>query len=293
MEENTIKLTQKDKERLAEEFEKEQFPQDLYPCFEKIYCTYIKGAIYLEDFVSALELTKKQVGIVVGQLKMGHSLDWADLYADKEIDFDEYIVYEVYKELRTRDNELAMRELQKHADALLSDDIAKRMYVRIITDDYDFSDRETKEKSIRYSSLYKQETANGKTDIYSEKYACAVAVEGCSEEYARLAAELFDFVSQKGETDSSLCYTFINDCVEAYINAYFITDYEKLRKEYTKEWQQEVLSMLYKRIDEESAICCFDSPRREKRDIEAEMRDTMYPEGCDDDEMSELYDDDL
>ena len=292
MEENTIKLTQKDKERLAQVFKNEQFPQELYPYFEKKYCELTEG-LCPEEMESAIDFPVKYVRIVADQLKMGHSLDWADLYADRETDFSEYIVYEVYKELQSRDKELAMRELKKHAESLLNDDIAKEMYIRIITDDYDFPDRETKEKSIRYSFLYKREIANGKTDIYSEKYACAVAVEECSEEYARLAAELYDIASQKGETDSSLCYTFINDCVEAYINAYFITDYEKLRKEYTKEWQQEVLSMLYKRIDEECAICCFDSPSREKRDIEAEMRDTMYPEGCDDDEMSELYDDDL
>ncbi len=232
----------------------------------------------------------KEKEIVADQLKMGHSLDWADLYADKETDFSEYIVYEVYKELQTRDKELAMQELKKHAEALLSDDIAKEMYVKIITEEYYFSDRETKEKSIRYSSLYKREIANGKTDIYAEKYACAVAVEECSEDYARLAAELFDFASKKGETDFSAYYAFVNDCVDAYINAYFVADYEKLRKQYTKEWQQEALSMLNKRIDEESENHYL--PLSGKRHIDAEMMNMMYPEGYDDDEMSELYDDD-
>ena len=114
-----------------------------------------------------IQPTSKEKEIVADQLKMGHSLDWADLYADKETDFNEYIVYEVYKELQTRDKELAMSELKKHAEALLSDEIAKEVYVKIITDGYGFSDRETKEKSIRYSILYKREIANGKTEIYA------------------------------------------------------------------------------------------------------------------------------
>lgn len=290
MEGKTIKLSQNDKDRLVQVFKNEQFPQELYPYFEKKYCELTEG-VYSEEMESAIDFPIKYVRIVADQLKMGHSLDWADLYADKETDFDEYIVYEVYKELQTRDKELVMSELKKHAEALLSDEIAKEVYVKIITDGYGFSDRETKEKSIRYSSLYKREIANGKTEIYAEKYACAIAIEKHTKEYAELTAELYDFASKKGETDFSACYTFVNDCVDAYINAYFVADYEKLRKQYTKEWQQEALLMLNKRIDEESENHYL--PLSGKRHIDAEMMNMMYPEGYDDDEMSELYDDDL
>ena len=49
--------------------------------------------------------------------------------------------------------------------------------------------------------------------------------------------------------------------------------------------------MLNKRIDEESENHYL--PLSGKRHIDAEMMNMMYPEGYDDDEMSELYDDDL
>ncbi|MBO7494949.1 MAG: hypothetical protein J6T98_00230 [Salinivirgaceae bacterium] len=235
--------------------------------------------------------------IVDGQLKMGHSLDWADLYADKKTELpyrNFYVASDVYAELASRDKEYAMSELKKHAESLLNDVIAQEIYVKMISSEgYDSLDIE--KKSIQYSELYQQEIANGKTIIYAKKYAESITFEFFQEkkeEKSRLTAELYDIASKYGEPDSWECDIFIRGCVNC-DSEDFDKNYDKMRTRYTKDWQREVLITLYEKIEKEGINYYFELPRSKKKDIETEMLDMMYPEGYDDDEISVFFDDDL
>lgn len=286
------KLTKEVKRILADEYSKENLPENLYSYFEEKYLYYVEGEVrYDAPIVStALELSMQYIKNIAEQLALGHGLEWATLYADYCPDEDK-VVYFVYIDLKEKDKNLALTEVRIHAKSFGKDKIFENFYIELVTEyDTDYSDTELEYHSSLYSKIFHQSIAEGKSECYAQKYAEKKSFNESpwgGEESLRLFAEIFDFADKKGIDTTDIrnnCERFAEDCEGSIVNEHFISGIEKLRETYKEDWQQEMLTILYNRCMDEyhdyQSKAEYQKPK--KKSLIKDTLDMMFPDGIDD-----------
>lgn len=290
MNNNNSKLTKEVRKILADEYSKENLPENLYSYFEEKYLYYVEGEErYDAPIVStALELSMQYIKNIAEQLALGHSFDWATLYACYYSDYDN-VVERVYRDLKEQDENLALSEMQTHAKSFGKDKFFENFYIELATE-YGKNDYELELLSSRYSSLIQQSIAEGKSLCYAQKYAELKALYESpwgGDDSLRLVAEIFDFADKNGIDTTNIrnnCESFADACEEAIVNDCFVSGIKKLRETYKEDWQQEMLTILYNRCmdeyrDYQSKAECR-KPR--KKNLIEDTLDMMFPDGIDD-----------
>lgn len=283
MKKENFTLSERIKQKLLEEYKKEQFPEDYYPYFEKKYRSYVIDDVddcYNSETLekTALELSKEYIRSIISQLNIGHGMEWAERYASC-LEEDEKI-YNAYKELEETDKELAVKEIRIHSHSYGQDKHFEKFFVELLTKYNPFTDDEIERYAKRYSELNKQEIATGKSDCYAQKFAEIAAFEQDVDEYCRIIAEIYDFAKNQPYSDIS---SFASDCAELYANEYWLCDLEKLQRKYQKDWQQDIIAILTDRFKKSDHVITqqIHSKKIRSSNIEVSLN-MMFPDGIDD-----------
>ncbi len=292
MNNNNSKLTKEVKRILANEYSKEIFPENLYSNFEEKYLCYVEDEEQYDLPIDtiALDLSMQYIKNITEQLALGHSFDWATLYADYCLD-ECAVVCSVYGDLKKQDENLALTEVRIHAKSFGKDEFFEKFYVELVTEyNIEYSDEELECYSSKYSIIFQQSIAEGKSECYADKYAEKKALcesPWWSESFLRISAEIFDFADKKGIDTTDIlsdCGCFANECEESIVNEYFDSDIEKLREKYKKDWQQEMLTILYDRymneIQDYQSKAEYHKPQR--KNLIEDSLEMMFPDGIDD-----------
>ena len=286
------KLTKEVKRILANEYSKENLPENLYSYFEEKYLYYVEDEeLYDVPIVpTALDSSKQYIKNITEQLALGHGLEWATLYADY-CPYEDKVVHFVYKDLKEQDENLALTEVRIHAKSFGKDKFFENFYVELVTAyDTNYSDEELECHSSQYSKIYHQTIAEGKSACYAQKYAEVKTLYKSpwgGDDSLRLVAEIFDFADKKGIDTTDIrnnCSNFADDCEEAIVDEYFFSGIEKLRETYKEDWQQEMLTILFNRymdeIQDYQSKAEYHKPRR--KNLIDDTMDMMFPDGIDD-----------
>lgn len=283
MKKENFTLSERIKQKLLEEYKKEQFSEDYYPYFEKKYRSYVIDDVddcYNSETLkkTTLELSKEYIRSIISQLKIGHGMEWSERYASC-LEEDEKI-YNVYRELEETDEELAVKEIRIHSHSYGQDKHFEKFFVELLTEYDPFTDEEIERYAKRYSELYKQEIAAGKSECYAQKYAEIAAFEQYIDEYCRIFAEIYDFAKKQPSSD---IFSFASDCAESYVNEHWLCDLEKLQREYPKKWQQEIIATLTDQFNKSDHV--IKQQIHSKKSRSSNIEDTlemMFPDGIDD-----------
>lgn len=292
MNNNNSKLTKEAKRILANEYSKENFPENLYSYFEQHYLYHVEDEEWYDVPIvpTALDLSKQFIKDLIGQLAIGHGLEWATLYADYYSDYDN-VVDRVYNDLKKQDKNLALTEVRTHSKSFGKDEIFEKFYVELVADyDMDYSDSELEYHSSLYSKIFHQSIAEGKSECYAQKYAEKKSINESpwgGEESLRLFAEIFDFADKKGIDTTDIrndCEGFAAACEKVIADEYFFSGIENLRETYKEDWQQEMLTILFNRymdeIQDYQSKAEDHNPRR--KNLIDDTMDMMFPDGIDD-----------
>ena len=293
MNNNNSRLTNEVKKILANEYSKENLPDNLYSYFEEKYLYYVEDE---EQYgipidMIALDLSKGYVRKIAEQLAIGHCFDWAIVYASCLE--EDSLVNTVYYELKEHNEDLSLSELHIHAKSYGQDKYFEKFFIELVTEYCkNYSDAELEYHSSQYSKIYHQSIAEGKSECYAQKYAELKAIyeSPVVDESLRLVAEIFDFADQKGIDTTDIrnnCDNFADDCEDAYVNERLFSDINKLREKYKEDWQQEMLTILYNRYMDEyrdyQSKVKYQKPRKPRNSsLIDDTLDMMFPDGIDD-----------
>ncbi|MCZ2084346.1 MAG: hypothetical protein LC112_08730 [Flavobacteriales bacterium] len=216
-------------------------------CFDDMYPGYEdwENSDWEEDesiHISAMNVTGMYFDTYLECIANGHGEEWSHALAHTAED-GESAIYYTHEEVYKIDEELADKEVRIYAKSLGGDEYFIKYFAHLfeigsITDD-------KTEKAEKYSHIYKREIANGKTEIYADKYADLMAgtdfheiycedyaiaydnaiAENKSERYATLYADkyasaLVDIKRRYGISDDEEMMDFAVEKVNAYMHAW-------------------------------------------------------------------------
>ena len=146
----------------------------------------------------ALQYASEYVNKFMAQLNMGHSEKWAHLVAES-VEFDEdQTVEEAYSSMFLEFRELANQDIRLHCKSLDGDEFFEKHYLFL------FESRETwnnpREEAAEYSRIYKQQIANGKSEIYAHEYAYLMSKNDFVEIYCDKYAYAYDKALSDGKS---------------------------------------------------------------------------------------------
>jgi hypothetical protein len=164
-------------------------------CFEELNEDYKNYTV--EDFKeegsvqdSALYVTNLYIEPFLDEVSKGHGEDWAHFFAYC-LEEGEHKVYTVYEELYALDPQLAKQEIVIHCNTLQGDEHFVKHYLFL----FEIGDGilEPEKKSRKYSQIYKEQLAKGKSPIFSHEFADLMA-DGT---YHRIYCEEFAYAYDK------------------------------------------------------------------------------------------------
>lgn len=291
MKNNNSKLSEEVTRILANEYSKENLPENMYSYFEEKYLSYVEDEEQFDVPIDTvgLEQSIQYIKSITEQLALGHSFDWATLFAYYCPDYNNVVDW-VFHDLKERDDILALKEVRIHAKSFGKDKYFEKFYVELVTEyDTGYSDEGLEYHSSQYSKIFHQSIAEGKSECYSQKYAelKTLSESPVADESLRLVAEIFDFADQKGVDTTDIrnnCSNFADDCEEAYVNERLFTDINKLREAYKEDWQQEMLTILYNRYMDEyyNYQSKVEKEKPRKSSLVEDTLEMMFPDGIDD-----------
>ena len=134
MNNNYSKLSEEVTRILANEYSKENLPENLYSYFEEKYLSYVEDEEQYDVPIDTvgLELSIQYIKSVTEQLALGHSFDWATLFAYYCPDYNNVVDW-VFHDLKERDKNLALTEVRIHAKSFGKDKYFEKFYVELVT----------------------------------------------------------------------------------------------------------------------------------------------------------------
>lgn len=249
------KKTAHTKEELVSIFREQNVPETFFPkflayykfCFEEFFGDmknfedddFDEGDSIQE---SALRCTKYFMKPYIELINKGHGDEWSHSLASSSND-GEMAVFHTHYEIKQMNPELAKKELLIHTKSLGGDKYFQKHFIYLFDNVAEPDNRiETAEK---YSKIYKEEIAKGKSEVYANEYASLMAEgesheiycedyaiafdkaikENKSDEYAGLYAyeygcALVDIKRRYGISDNEEMIEFAIEKVNAYMNAW-------------------------------------------------------------------------
>lgn len=127
----------------------------------------------------------------VDEKEKGHSDEWTHIVANSFEDDEERIIDESYSVIKSIDEELAKQELHLHCKSLCRDELFEKHYLFLFEIGEGLN--HPQEIAKKYSEIYKQQIAKGKTPVYSHQYADLMS----SNEYVEIYCEKYAFAYDK------------------------------------------------------------------------------------------------
>lgn len=172
--------------------------------YEKSYEEFEKFQDWEDENESVEEHTLKfclelYLSLFLKYLKIGNGPEWSNEIADSVEEESNAVLY-TYHKLKKENPDLAKKELGIYAKSLSNDECFITYYIFLM--EHDFA-KNIKERAFDYSKIFKEEIANGKSEIYAHEYAdCRVSTEGNSKLFCEAYAFAYDKSIREGETEN-------------------------------------------------------------------------------------------
>lgn len=125
---------------------------------------------------SIVEYVCEYIDEFIKEKNNGYSLLWLKEFVHRKLDdFDKHEVSWAYYEVRKIDPEQALRDLNLYSKLTNRDYLFVRHFTYLIKIEVLNATPSIEEQSIAYSSLYKEQINNGKTDVFAHQYADLVS----------------------------------------------------------------------------------------------------------------------
>ena len=244
-------------------FKKQNIKESLFPFFLARYKIYFDELYqYMKDYEeddfeegdsihdSALYVLDLYIKPFIKIIENGHSEKWAHLVS-KNIEDNEWRIYEAFNELKKEQPKLAQQELELHCNNLSKDEDFRRHYLFLFSIGEGMD--KPYEKATEYAEDYKEQIKKGKSklfaheyadlgnsdyhDIYREEYAYAyekAILNKKSERYARVfadtyASELVDIKRRAGISDDEELIDFTIEKVNGFMKAWEYISENKIK----------------------------------------------------------------
>jgi len=144
-----------------------------------------------------LNITRRYLVKFIEQVEKGHGIEWADLFADSEEEEGETF-NNVYFAIRKKSKEQAKEELIIHCKSVEADE----HYIRYFIFLYEVGDGSLKPdiKAAIYSKKYKEQIAQGKSELFAHEYADFMAIGDYTEIYCYSYAQAFESALQQNKS---------------------------------------------------------------------------------------------
>lgn len=145
-----------------------------------------------------LNITHRYLIKFIEQVEKGHGAEWAELYADSE-DEEEETFNNVYFAIRKKSKEQANEELLIHCKSVEADEHYIRHFIFL----YEVGDGSLKPdiKAAIYSKEYKEQIAQGKSELFAHEYADFMAIGEYTEIYCYSYAQAFESALQQNKSE--------------------------------------------------------------------------------------------
>jgi hypothetical protein len=182
-----------------------------------------------EDSVqaSALWCTNRFIKPYLELIAKGHGEEWSHEMAHTS-DEGERAVYFVHTDLEASNPELAKKELLIHTKSLGGDDYFEKHYIYLFEVLAEPDNRI--ETAKIYSKIYKEQLANGKTEVYAHHYADLMADGNYDEIYCEEYAFSYDKAISENKSNE-YASVFANEYASALVDIkrrYRISDDEEM-----------------------------------------------------------------
>ena len=182
---NSNKRKRHTEEELKIIFDKENFSKKYFLkflsyyeiCFNELYIDYqdyedheFEGDSSVQSL--ALSVTIDRISIFLEQIAMGHGEEWAQIIVDNSLE-GESSIFHAYHDLMEINSELAKKELKIHSKSFNEDEYFEKHYIYLFEIIDDVNGRI--EKAKKYSKLFKEQIANGESEIFAHKYSNLMA----------------------------------------------------------------------------------------------------------------------
>ena len=147
---------------------------------------------------TSLSFTKEDLTKYIELINKGHSEKWSDSLACT-IEEGEAAIFHTHSDLQKVDKNLAQKDLVIYTKSLGGDALFEKYYLYLFAELDDVDGRI--EKARKYSKIYKEEIAKGKTEIYADKYADFLAEGEFCKTYCEQYAFAFDKAVSENRTD--------------------------------------------------------------------------------------------
>ena len=143
----------------------------------------------------ALQFSSEYIDKFMVQINKGHSEEWAHLVAKYTEDKDCVIIANAYNSMSP---ELAKRELRLHCKSLGGDEFFEKHYLYLYEIGRGWYN--PLEIAFEYSRIYKQQIAEGKSEIFAHHYADLMAADEYVEIYCEKYAYAYDKALSEGKS---------------------------------------------------------------------------------------------
>jgi hypothetical protein len=166
----------------------------------------------------ALMVTMIRLERFIAQINIGHGEEWATLIGNNPDDYSDHNVWDAYWSLRKIDKELAKKEIQIHSKSFGEDALFEKHYSYLFENGGSMDCPQ--EVARKYSRIYKQQTEQGKSEIYADKYAMYMSFDKdnslCEQSAIAYEKAILEGID---ELDASL---LAEDYGEAIANGYYL-----------------------------------------------------------------------
>ncbi|MFN9115398.1 MAG: hypothetical protein ACK5XN_35530 [Bacteroidota bacterium] len=198
------------------------------------------SAAYLDDFLFFLEYELKQESdeeynvekskseavklaiedfrLFEAQIEKGHGKQWAQLYAIS-IEEHPHSFNRAYREIKEIDAIKSKEELIIHCNAMGGDEYYTKHFIFLMENGAALSDPD--KQAARYSAIYKEQIALGKSEVFAHEYADTMASCEYREIYCYAYARCYDQAVNDGK---SFSYA---KAIAAHIAEYYANNYSR------------------------------------------------------------------
>lgn len=187
-----------------------------------------------------LKLATEYIIIYVDQIKLGHSMIWADTYADFKVSCtNDESAHKAYNKVRQEQNEnQADKDLSIHAHSLCDESTFVDYYISNFHD----GDTDAEERAHNYFKLFNSLIRKGKSEFYAHAYADASCGLNYAEWCRDIYSQAYELAKKHGMQDVS-SHIYGDDCIEAYGQGLWL-QMEQYFDIYHEDWQKDFFFQL-------------------------------------------------
>lgn len=169
-------------------------------CFDELYEDWKDEDFEAGDSVqaSALFVAKIRIKTFAEQIAKGHGEEWAQIIVNNSEE-GERAIYFAYQDLMITNSELAKKELLIYCKSLGGDKYFEKHYLYLFEIVDEIEGRI--EKAKEYSKLFKEQIANGKSEVYAHEYSDLISEGDFHKIYCEEYAYAYDKAINEGKSE--------------------------------------------------------------------------------------------